>query len=258
MTIPTHFFKDVTLLITHYNRSNSLERLLHTFKEQGVSFEQIIVSDDASKPEHQEALQQLQQTYEFELLTTPKNRGLANNINKGQDAVNTAYTLYVQEDFVPTPLFAAKFADALTFMQQEQTLDYVRFYAYRTYPYLKAYGKGFSEMMCKPWYTNYKKIYLYSDHPHLRRSSFLQKFGRYPEGIKSDKAEYKMCISFIQKKGRGLVLDDYKSVFVQENTAAEPSTVQRSSWTNSKNPVIAAMRDVYRQLKYNYDLNFSK
>ena len=39
-------------------------------------------------------------------------------------------------------------------------------------------------MKFKIWYPGYKKFYAYSDHPHLRRSNFLEKFGRYSENTK--------------------------------------------------------------------------
>ena len=35
--------------------------------------------------------------------------GLGNNINKGQDAVKTPLTLYVQEDFTPAAIFPESF-----------------------------------------------------------------------------------------------------------------------------------------------------
>ena len=252
------FFKNVTLLVTHYNRSTSLERLLRTFKEQGCSFEDIVVSDDGSKEEHLKVLNELQKLYSFQLITTSTNRGLGNNINKGQDAVKTLYTLYVQEDFIPQPKFAVHFKDALEIMDKENSLDMIRFYSYIRYPYLKPYGKGYLEMVIKPWFTQYKKIYYYSDHPHLRRSNFLAKFGRYAEGLKGDKTEYWMCVRFIQKKGRGLFFEKYKDLFVQENFEGELSTMTRSSMTTSKNFFITAIRNVYRQIKYNFDLNFNR
>lgn len=141
-------------------------------------------------------------------------------------------------------------------LDTEPELDMVRFYAYLKYPYLKPYKKGFSKMVIKPWFTNYKKIYYYSDHPHIRRSTFFQKFGRYAEGLNVDRTEYKMCVSFIKNKGTGLFYDDYKALFNQVNSTSEPSTTTRTSWKNSENPLIAVVRDVYRQLKYNFDLLF--
>ena len=225
-------FENVTLLITHYNRSSSLERLLQAFRQLNCSFGDIVVSDDGSKPEHIEKMQRLQDQYPFRLVTTPVNKGLGNNINKGQDAVITPYTLYVQEDFVPKPGFPVHFKDALDIMAQEKDIDLIRFYAYFPFPYRKPYKKGFSEIFFHraPWYGNHLKFYFYSDHPHLRRSDFFKKFGRYAEGETGDKTEYRMSLAFIHHKARGLVFDAFTTLFDQVNSASEPSTMNRSDW----------------------------
>lgn len=252
----SHHFTDVTLLITHYNRSRSLARLLDQCRQLDCTFGEIVVSDDGSKPAHLAEVGALQKQYAFSLITTPTNRGLGNNINKGQDAVRTPYTLYIQEDFVPQPAFVDQLIRALAFMQEDQSLDIARFYAYESYPYLKTYADGFAEMTFPRWGLDYKKIYVYSDHPHLRRSSFLTKFGRYAEDRGGDRTEYKMCISFLQHEGKGLFFRDYKSLLSQENDTFEPSTVQRKQWTQSGNPIVALTRYVYRQLRYNFDIQF--
>jgi glycosyltransferase involved in cell wall biosynthesis len=256
-------FSNVSLLVTHYNRVRSLERLLNAFKVLGVSFGDIVVSDDGSKSEVVNELKQLQSTYNFNLVTTSKNAGLGNNINKGQDAVKTPYTLYVQEDFEPTAIFAAHFKDALQFMEEDKGLDIARFYAYFKYPYTKLYGKGFSEMLFKisPLAGNHLKFYVYSDHPHLRRSSFFEKFGRYPEGRKGDLTEFSMAASFIQKKGRGILFDDFTTLFYQKNSSDEPSTMGRAGWRESKNMFAFAARAAYLQfklLKWTADVLFKR
>ena len=251
-------FIGVTLLVTHYNRSASLENLLRSFKNLNCVFEDIVVSDDGSKPEHQQYLKKLQDEFPFRLITTPVNKGLGNNLNKGQDAVVTPYTLYVQEDFTPTAIFPMHFSDALKMLNERPDFDIARFYAYVPYPYLRPFKNGFSEMLIKPWYANYMKIYYYSDHPHLRRSNYFKKFGRYPEGIKGDRTEYRMCLSFIQHKGKGLFFNEFKSLFIQENSTSEPSTMTRANMTTSKNPLIAFIRYGYRQVRYNYDILFTK
>ncbi|MVM37344.1 glycosyltransferase [Spirosoma sp. HMF3257] len=256
--IKTYEFPTVTLLITHYNRSSSLENLLTTFQRLNCRFGDIVVSDDGSKEPHQHHLNQLKEIFSFQLITTPVNRGLGNNINKGQDAVKTPYTLYVQEDFEPTSEFPDKFVDALTIFDQQPQFDIIRFYAYMRYPYLKPFTEAFSEMFIPIWAINYKKLYFYSDHPHLRRSSFLEKFGRYVEGIHPDQTEYRMSISFIQKKGKGLFYNHYKQLFDQKNSQEEPSTIHRKRWTFSKNPFIATYRYLYRHLKFNYDIHFMR
>ncbi len=44
----TYSFEDIALLITVYNRSSSLSRLLDAFHNLGIHFGEIIVSDDCS------------------------------------------------------------------------------------------------------------------------------------------------------------------------------------------------------------------
>lgn len=253
-----YFFKDVTLLVTHYNRSSSLERLLLAFKKLNIAFEDTVVSDDGSQPEHIEKLRSFEKTYGITLVTTEKNKGLGNNINKGQDAVKTIYTLYVQEDFDPYPIFGEKFADALQLFRQDPYLDMIRFYAYFKYPYLKPVAHGFSAMKFNIAYPGYKKFYQYSDHPHLRKSIFLQKFGRYTEGVKGDVTEYNMMLSFLQKKGKGLFYEDFKGLFNQVNTEAEPSTMKRNFWRESGNPLVWLAREAYRHFKMNRDYLFRR
>ncbi|MDB5111753.1 MAG: hypothetical protein JWR67_2867 [Mucilaginibacter sp.] len=251
-------FSTITLLVTHYNRSQSLERLLKSFAEQQIVFGDIVVSDDGSKPEHIENIKTFQKNYNFRLITTPKNAGLGNNINKGQDAVQTPYTLYVQEDFDPVAGYKSHLKDALAIMEERKDIDLVRFYAYFKYPYLKPFRNGFSEMIFKIWYPGYRKFHCYSDHPHLCRSTFFQKFGRYREGIKGDKTEFSMAISFLKNKGKGMFYEDFKGLFNQRNSEDEPSTMTRSDLRQSSNPVISLVRAIYRNVKHTADLLFYK
>jgi len=253
-----NYFADVSLLVTHYNRSQSLGKLLKNLKSTGCSFADIIVSDDGSEPEYLNHLKSLQLEYKFKLITTPVNKGLGNNINKGQDAITTAYTLYVQEDFSVADDFPKHFQDALNIMNERPDIDVVRFYAYFKYPYLKAYKNGFAEMQFSLFNPGYKKFYCYSDHPHLRRSDFLKKFGRYAEGEKGDVTEYRMMMSFLQHKGKAMFYEDYRSVFFQENSASEPSTMKRNFWRENNNIFVHLLREAYRYTRFNYDYLFTK
>ena len=250
------YFPTITLLVTHYNRSLSLQRLLQAFQQQEITFGGIVVSDDGSKPEQVERLQALIPQYNFNLVTTPQNRGLGNNINKGQDAVTTPYTLYVQEDFDPFPGYGKHLQDALRIMDERADVDVMRFYAYFKYPYLKPFRDGFSEMVFKIWYPGYKKFHVYSDHPHLRRSTFFEKFGRYAEGIKGDRTEFLMNLSFIKKKGKAMFYEDFKGLFDQVNSSDEPSTMTRSDMRQSNNPLIVLAHAVYRNVKHTWEVLF--
>jgi len=248
-----YFFGEVTLLITHYNRSQSLEQLLLSFEALGCGFGDIVVSDDGSKPEHIDYLLQLQKKHPFRLITTPQNRGLGNNINKGQDAVQTPLTLYVQEDFTPTAIFPESFTHALDIMREKPATDIVRFYAYFEYPYLRNPEHGYYEMDFKVWKPGYRKFYAYSDHPHLRRSNFFEKFGRYVEGRKGDVTEYRMMMSFLKNNGKAYFYKNHIGLFVQKNSESEPSTMSRENWRQTDRFPVKQIRDVYRHLKFNFD-----
>ncbi|WP_304063567.1 glycosyltransferase [Pedobacter glucosidilyticus] len=255
----TYSFEDIALLITVYNRSSSLERLLKAFDELGICFGEIIVSDDCSKAQHQEKMKLLQQDYPFKLITTPINKGLANNLNKGQNAVTKPFTLYVQEDFIPQPVFIKNLENAVKIIKEDTSVDTIRFYAYFPYPYTKPYDINFDEMIFKKsiLYWNHLKFYVYSDHPHLRRSNFLKKFGYYKEGIQMDKTEFEMALSFIKGNGKGLIAKDIYASFEQKNSPDEPSTVNRKSWREDKSLIILGLRKVfllYRFLKNTFQL----
>jgi len=254
-------FPGVTLLITHYNRSASLGRLLASFKALDCRFDDIVVADDGSKPDQQEQLKQLQTLYNFNLVLSPKNMGFPHNFNKGQDAVKTPLTLYVQEDFVPSPTFPAHFADAVQFMNTDKSLDYIRFWSFYRYPTMRPVGKGFSELVFSPWNMSHLKFFMYSDNPHLRRSNFFEKFGRYKEGLSGDVMEYKMAISFLQNKGKGLFYDDHMALFEHVNSTDEPSTMHRANWRQKKNPLLLFMRWGYLRFKWlrsTWDMKFMR
>lgn len=250
-----YVFNDITLLITNYNRSLSLENLLRTLQKINCTFKEIIVTDDGSEQKHLSRIRSLQRQIPFRLLTSAQNEGAGHNMNKGQRAVKTPYTLFVEDDFEPTSRFPIVLKEALLQLESRQDLDIVRFYAYFRYPYLKPYSAGFSEMVIPPLAVDYRKVHYYSDHPHLRRSSFLEKFGAFSEATPPDQTEYKMCISFIQKKGKGLFYDDHKALFFHNNTL-ENSTIQRSTWKTSKRPAVKFLIGIYRQIKHNYDIRF--
>ena len=253
----TFFFENVSLLISHYNRSKSLLRLLTEMQNLEVKFGEIIVSDDASSDNHLQNLKEYQKIFNFKLITSPINKGLSNNINKGLEAVSKPYILYVQEDFVPSSRFPIKFLHSLEIMDERPDIDIARYWAYWKYPYLNPVKNGFSEMNFNFWKTGYKKFYVYSDACHLRRRDFTKRFGKYEENLPSDRAEYLMMMSFIRGKGKAIYNDHYNEMFNHQNNEAEPSTVYRDSISyKENNPVILVIRNIYRNTKFNFDYLF--
>lgn len=257
MSIVPEYFQDVTLLITHYNRSNSLMKLLSQMEKEGCIFKAVIVSDDCSSEEHLSHVRQLQARFNFELITAEVNGGLGRNINKGQNAVKTRFTLYIQEDFVPRCGFQAHLKNAVDLLNLHPDFDMVRFYAYKLYPYLEPYKFGFSIMKFNLWYPGLDKFAYYSDHPHLRRDTFIEKFGAYKEGTSGDKTEFAMMISFLKNKGRALFFDKHKDVLDQVNSSIEPSTMKRNILRESNFFGLVALRTSYRFFKYNLSYLFS-
>lgn len=251
-----YLFNDVTLLITHYNRSKSLERLLMAFFNLNCHFEKIIVCDDSSNELHRDYIVNLTKEYTFDLVSSQINRGLGNNINKGQNAVKTSYILYVQEDFVPQECFPKVFQDSLDIIRKRSDIDIIRYYANYRYPYLKSYMKGFSEINFKIWQLGYTKFYVYTDTPHLRRKNFCVKFGNYLEGKSGDYTEYKMIFSFLKKKGKALFYDDFQNIFMHMNSSEEPSTMKRGVLRESNNYFIYFLRESYRHVKFTFDYFF--
>lgn len=250
--ISIQHISDVTLLITHFNRSESLKRLLSALKKHKLTFDEVIVSDGGSKPDHLANVYELQKEFEFTLLTSPFNKGLGNTINQGQDAVKTNYILYIQEDFVPKEAFVNALRDGLEIFEREREWDLVRFYSfpYSPYPYLKPYKKGFCEMefSLMPWYLSHLKFHIYSDHPHLKRKTYPEKFGRYLEAKNGDVTEMNMCRTFLKKKGRALYFKDYKKLFEHDNPEDEPGLYRPEKEKTKKLANIAPLYWLY--LKY--------
>lgn len=242
---------EVTLLITHFNRSESLRRLLKEIQAYNALFHEVIVSDGGSNEIHIKNVHQLHDEFNFTLLTSETNKGLGNTINQGQDAVKTPYILYVQEDFIPKVAFRNALVDGLEIIKNEPQWDIVRFYSFpwAPFPYLKAYKKGFSEMKFSlwPWYFSHIKFYVYSDHPHLKRRSFQDKFGRYIESPKGDVTEMGMCRAFLKKNGRGLYFNNYKDLF-EHNNDHEPGLFRPEKLKTKKYSDIAPLYWFY--LKY--------
>lgn len=254
-------FQNICLLITHYNRSKSLERLLASLHQIGCSFGEVLIADDGSKKEHIDYIElELSNLYSFRLVKSPVNKGLGHNLNLGQTAVTKPFVLYIQEDFEPSADFPQMLQLSEQYMQEDERIDMTRFFAHYRYPYLKPFVRDerFSISYFSYIARRYDKIYNYSDLPHLRRKDFAKKFGKFREGIAGDRTEYWMCISFIKKRGVVLFYNDFRALFQHVNNDAEPSTMSRKRLSTSQNFFVKSLRLIYRQLRYNYDIFLTK
>jgi glycosyltransferase involved in cell wall biosynthesis len=258
-----HYFNEVALLITVYNRSSSLERLLVSLKALDIHFGEIVVSDDFSNEFHLSKMKSFQELFGFKLIQAEINKGLANNINKGQNAISKEFVIYIQEDFVPEEIFADTLAQSLAILKKDDGIDTIRFYSYFPYPNTKPYNSQFDEMVFEHNFLkwNHLKFYMYSDHPHIKRRSFVDKFGKYKEGIQSDEAEFEMCLSYIKNSGRGLLVKEFSKVFDQKNNIDEPSTIGRKLWRQKQTSSVQILRRIFlifRYIKNNIQLSLKK
>ena len=99
-----------------------------------------------------------------------------------------------------------------------------------------------------PWYNNHLKFFYYSDHPHLKRRGFVEKFGPYKENCSGDKTEWAMCMSFLHNKGKGLYYDEGNCLFEHVNDANEPAQFRKES-TYSKLLDNKMTRSLYLNIK---------
>ena len=245
-------FENTTLLITHYNRSASLVKLLKALNDYKILFKEIIISDDSSHQEHLDAIRSVHSTYNFTLLESKTNGGLGYNLNKGIDAVKTEYLLYIQEDFYPTDLFFDRLEEAHNILKEDPNIDLVRFFSYFKLPFQRPYSDHFSTIDFHFFALNNKQFHIYSDHPHLRRKSFTDKFGTYPVGQRPDKTEYWMVIKFLQRKGKALIINDHQSL-LRLNNDEEGSTYQTNYWRQSNRFFVIWLRNLYRFVKYRFN-----
>lgn len=134
-----------------------------------------MVSDNGNSLEHLAEIKKLHNKYEFNLVRAKNNKILSNNTNKGPDEVVKSYTLYIQEDSVPSFVFNDHFTGALEIIETDENIDLISFYPYFKYPYLEYYNSKFSEMVFSNSLLKHDhlKFYVYNDQPHFRRSKFF-------------------------------------------------------------------------------------
>ena len=230
---PILHLNTTSLLITHYNRSESLSILLQRLEDLQIKFFEIIVSDDCSAEKHLNQLKNLRERFNFTLLTTPKNKGLGASLNALHNHASSDYLLYVQEDFVPGKALAAALDKGYKLLHNDPQWDLIRFYAFpwAQFPYQKKFKDGFNELVfsISPWYASHLKFFMYSDHPHLKRKNFAKKFGPYKENVKPDIAEQTMCRSFLKNNGKALYFEQNQTLFEHENTEEEPAYQRHKS-----------------------------
>lgn len=178
----------ISFVFISYNRSDLLTKALTTLREAvlkaGLSAE-FVVSDDASRPEHQEVINRLG----FDTLAIATvNAGLGANQNRGLANCKGELIFQMQDDWIfvgqPTDL-----TDAVQVMQSDPEVGIVQLTeVWSDLPSERRVTQGGVEYVVfrndrLPW-NRACGLRPYSDCPHVKSVRFIEGIGPYLEGVR--------------------------------------------------------------------------
>ena len=160
---------------------------------------ELIITDDGSPPTVTETIAEMPID---RLIKAEKNTGLGANSNRGLRACSGDYILHHQDDFVccSNEPFIQR---SIEILNRHPDVGLVRLHHITPFParddYQLADGTEYSILgFDQPPMRN--GIYLYSDHPHLKRADFHEKAGYFTEGLKTGKTEDDFCLRFLESR----------------------------------------------------------
>lgn len=226
--------KQISFLITHYNRPKDLLQCLAAIKSLKVEDSEIVVCDDASLEEHLKTIQD----YETDQLIVSKtNQGLAANINKGIAACQGEYIIYCQEDFLLSPQISRILPECLDLLQQGK-LDMIRFTSNFAFNKLFPLTNAVS-LIPKFSFQNFlQNYYQYSDHPFVTKKSFYHRYGPYLEQTSGRYGETEYAIRILKSNAKigitkqrlASTIEGSQSVLVNESIAANKEYTLNKKW----------------------------
>jgi glycosyltransferase involved in cell wall biosynthesis len=113
--------KQISFLITHYNRPDDLAKCLAAVRNLNLQDSEIVVCDDASHEKHLKIIQD----YQIDQLVAEVNQGLAANINR-YCSLSGEYIVYCQEDFILNPKIIEILPECMGLLKEEK-VDMIRF-----------------------------------------------------------------------------------------------------------------------------------
>jgi len=187
----------VSVVFITYNRPDflmdSIKAIRNNCKYPNL---ELIVSDDGTKPSIKKFLHDLAID---KLVTSETNQGLGANSNKGIKAGTGEYILHLQDDFecVSTEPFIEK---SIQIIKTHSDVGLVRLHHSTRFPnkidYKLPDGTPYSILGFDQPKDMKNNIYIYSDHPHLKKSDFHDKSGYFTEGLKVGETEDDFCKRF--------------------------------------------------------------
>ena len=226
--------KQISFLITHYNRPDDLLQCIGAIKKLEVVDSEIVVCDDASQEEHLKTIQD----YEIDQLILSKtNQGLAANINKGIKECQGEYIIYCQEDFLLNPSITSILPECLDLLQQGK-VDLIRFTSNFAFNKLIPLTNAVS-LIPKFSFQNFlQNYYQYSDHPFVTKKSFYDRYGTYLEQTSGRYGETEYAIRILKSNAKigitnqrlASTIEGSQSVLVNESLAANKEYTLNKKW----------------------------
>jgi glycosyltransferase involved in cell wall biosynthesis len=243
--------KQISFLITHYNRPDDLLKCLKAIKNLNISDSEIVVCDDASQCQHLETIE----GYEVDQLIVAKtNQGLAANINSGIEACQGEYIVYCQEDFV-LDLQIRNFLPECLELLDSRKADMIRFTSNSPFNKLIALTDAVS-LIPKFSFQNFlMNYYQYSDHPFITKKSFYRRYGNYLENTSGRYGETEYAIRILKSNAKigitnqrlSSIIEGSQSVLVNESIAANKEYTLNKKWVK----IARAFRLYLELLLYN-------
>ena len=160
----------------------------------------MIVTDDGSPPDVVEQLHIL--GVDRLIISDEGNTGLGANTNRGLRAATGDYILHHQDDFLIST--SESFIErSIQIMERHPNVGLVRLHHSTPFSVREDYALpdgtiysilGFDQPPLK------NRIYIYSDHPHLKRADFHEKAGYFAEGLGVGQTEDEFCYRFLANR----------------------------------------------------------
>ena len=190
----------VSVVLVSYKRLELLQRTLEAFQDcctyPNLEF---VLSDDGSPPRQQALMRRLP----FDRFAMAnKNQGMGANQNKGIRAARGQFIFHLQDDFVCRKRcdFIQESLEVLREVPEIGIIRYGEVWALNRYRVVTTSSglkvRSFDWQQDDPKYG----LYVYSDHPHLKRREFHETLGWYAEGLPVGKTEDEFCRRFLAAK----------------------------------------------------------
>jgi glycosyltransferase involved in cell wall biosynthesis len=211
----------ISILITHYNRYDSLINCLEAFSNLKLKNVEYVISDDCSSIDIQEKLKKIDVD---KLIISDKNSGLASNLNRGLKECKGNFILYCQEDFIPSSNLLIYINEAKEILSGDKA-DMCRLKANYKFPKLIDLSDNFKLIPKFSWRNFYYNTFQYSDNPFITHSNFFKEFGYFMNDVSGAYGENEYAIRIMKSNARIAISNTYP---FKSNTKSESVILHNS------------------------------